>query len=77
MHYLCNENKGADQLRGYRQADLLLCFRICRLLVFSRGGSLVSDLANFNDWEIMFDPTMCYRDRSATIIHMFYPKQIL
>ena len=24
----CNENKGADQLRGYREADLRLCFRI-------------------------------------------------
>ena len=33
------ENKGADQLRGYREADLRLCFRICRLLVFSRRGS--------------------------------------
>ena len=39
MCYLCSENKGADQLRGYREADLRLCFRICRLLVFSRGGS--------------------------------------
>ena len=29
MHYLCSENKGADQLRGYREADLRLCFRIC------------------------------------------------
>ena len=34
-----NENKGADQLRGYREADLRLCFRICRLLVFPWGGS--------------------------------------
>ena len=24
----CRENKGADQLRGYREADLRLCFRI-------------------------------------------------
>ena len=24
-----SENKGADQLRGYRVADLRLCFRIC------------------------------------------------
>ena len=39
MYYPCSENKGADQLRGYREADLRLCFRICRLLVFSRGGS--------------------------------------
>ena len=33
--YLCNENKGADQLRGYREADLRLCFRICKTLDFS------------------------------------------
>ena len=39
VYYLCSENKGANQLRGYRKADLRLCFRICRLLVFSRGGS--------------------------------------
>ena len=34
-YYLCSENKGADQLRGYREADLSLCFRICKTLVFS------------------------------------------
>ena len=34
-----SENKGADQLRGYREADLRLCFRQCRLLVFPWGGS--------------------------------------
>ena len=39
MYYPCSENKGADQLRGYREADLRLCFRICRLLVFPRDGS--------------------------------------
>ena len=39
MYYLCSENKGADQLRGYLEADLRLCFRICRLLVFPCGGS--------------------------------------
>ena len=35
MYYPYSENKGADQLRGYRKADLHLWFRICRLLVFS------------------------------------------
>ena len=34
-YYPCSENKGADQLRGYREADLRLCFCICRLFVFS------------------------------------------
>ena len=27
---MCSENKGADKLRGYREADLRLCFRICK-----------------------------------------------
>ena len=35
LYYLCSETKGADQLRGYREADLRLCFRICKNLVFS------------------------------------------
>ena len=34
LYYPCSENKGADQLRGFREADLRLCFRLCRLLVF-------------------------------------------
>ena len=39
MYYPCSENKDADQLRGYREADLRLFFRPCKLLVFSRTGS--------------------------------------
>ena len=41
LYYPSSENKGADQLRGYREADLRLCFRLCRLLVFPWGGSFV------------------------------------
>ena len=41
MYYPCSENKDADQLRGHREADLRLCFRIGRLLVFSRTGSYI------------------------------------
>ena len=41
LYYRCSENKGADQLRGNRKADLRLCFRICKTLVFSRRGSNV------------------------------------
>ena len=40
LYYPSSENKGADQLRGHREADLRLCFRLCRLLVFPWGGSL-------------------------------------
>ena len=36
---MCSENKGADQLRGNREADLRLCLRICKNPVFSRRGS--------------------------------------
>ena len=35
LYYPSSENKGADQRRGYREADLRLCFRICKTLVFS------------------------------------------
>ena len=34
LYYLCSENKDADQLRGHREADLRLCFCICKMLVF-------------------------------------------
>ena len=39
LYYPSCKNKVADQLRGYRKAGLYLCFRICKLLVFSCGGS--------------------------------------
>ena len=41
MYYPSSEKKGADQFRGYREADLRLCFRLCILLVFPWGGSYV------------------------------------
>ena len=34
FYYPCRENKGADQLRGYREADLRLCFRNCKKPAF-------------------------------------------
>ena len=39
LYYPSSENKGADQLRGYREADLRLCFRLGKNPVFSRCGS--------------------------------------
>ena len=35
LYYPYSENKGPDQLRSYCAADLILCFRICKKLVFS------------------------------------------
>ena len=41
LDYLCSENKGAYQLRGQREGDMHLCFRICKTLVFSRRSSII------------------------------------
>ena len=46
LYYPCSENKGADQLRGYRKADLRLCFRICKMPVFSRRGSYAVEISD-------------------------------
>ena len=40
MFYPSSENKGADQLRGYPEADLCLCFRICKSR-FSHDAALI------------------------------------
>ena len=38
IFYLYSENKGADQLRGNREADLRLCFRIIQKTGFHMTG---------------------------------------
>ena len=50
MFYPCSENKGADQLRSYCEADLRLCFRICRLLVFPWGSSFMKIIKDTEIW---------------------------
>ena len=44
LYYRCSENKGADQLCGHREADLRLCFRICKMLVFHDAAHMVQFL---------------------------------
>ena len=39
MYYPSSENKGADQLRDYREADLRLCFRIYAKSRFSHDAA--------------------------------------
>ena len=34
LYCSCSKNKSADQLRSYCDADLHLCFHICKMLVF-------------------------------------------
>ena len=36
-----SENKGADQLRGYHEADLRLCCRLCNLLVSHEAAHII------------------------------------
>ena len=55
MYYPCSENKGADQLRSYCEADLRLCFRLCRLLVFPRGGSFDTNQKDQNIFSTSFN----------------------
>ena len=47
LYYQCSENKCADQLRGYREADLRLCSCICKKSVFSRRGSNMKTIIVF------------------------------
>ena len=44
LNYLYSENKGADQIRGNREADLRLCLRICLKPGFSCRGSYITDI---------------------------------
>ena len=42
LYYPCSKNKVADQLRGDREADLRLCFRICKKPVFHKEAQYTS-----------------------------------
>ena len=60
MFYPSSENKDADQLRGYREGDLRLCFRLCKKPVFSRCGSNVS-----GQWGFIFHAVSLFNDRAV------------
>ena len=69
MYYPSSENKGTDQLRGYhreagnREADLRLCFRLCRLLVFPWGGTCYmknQEKLSFNYLKMLFVSSLPY-----------------
>ena len=47
LYYLCSENKGADQLCSYREADLGLCFRICKSLVSHDAALILWNILQF------------------------------
>ena len=74
MLYLCSENKGADQLRTYREADLRHCFRICKKPVFSRCG-LYSGVYVINKFDINKD--IKYRDEGSGMEDITSTKLVL
>ena len=51
------KHKGADQLHGYREADLLLCFRICKKLVSHDAAHILN----------MFDKILFFKDNFQII----------
>ena len=44
LYYPCSENKDADQLCSKCTAELRLCFRLCKLLVFLCIGSNIESI---------------------------------
>ena len=81
MYYPCSENKGADQLRGHREADLRLCFRISKNPVFSRRGSFcfqttkdhMYNVLLFADGGWMIDQTqVSILNRSCKVVSKFF-----
>ena len=75
MYYPSSENKGADQLRGYCEADLRLRFHLCRLLVFPWGGSIVVDLSH--RFTIMHMNETNLTNRNRLVIHMYNGKSVM
>ena len=54
LYYPCSENKGADQLCGYHETDLRLCFRICKKPV-SHDETHISATNNFQHLSALHD----------------------
>ena len=66
MYYPFSENKGADQLRGYREADLRLCFRICKIR-FSHDAAHMHtpEITAFNDCVMYLIREVSYCNNSS------------
>ena len=46
MYYLCSENKGADQLRGYRVADLLFALSYAKYMFSHYAAQYMTQCKN-------------------------------
>ena len=59
LYYPCSENKDADQLRGYREADLRLCFRIYAKIRFSHDAAHMENILFINAVKCIFFFSYC------------------
>ena len=69
MYYPYSENEGADQLRGYHEADLRLCFRICK-------NRFSHDAAHFRPTKhlcikIIYDIYFLFKIASISLVCLF------
>ena len=65
LYYPSSENKGADQLLGNREADLRLCFHICKMLVSHDCGSLVN--LSFRFKKVNITDTIVFGRRKSNV----------
>ena len=73
LYYLSSENKGANQLCSYCEADLHLCFRLCSLLVFPWGGSYFSyfeKIGNFHQEFFLYFSYFCTKHRLWDVLEL-------
>ena len=72
LYYLCSKNKGADQLCGYCEAGLRLCFRICKLLAglekFIVENRVITFLRSFRKMLIRMHIDLYTRDATLFLI---------
>ena len=68
LYYPSSENKGADQLRSYCEADLRLCFRIGNNPVFSRCGSIMSIQLAVYESNMIFQLISTYYDEQEEML---------
>ena len=80
VYYPCSENKDADQLRSYCEADLCLCFRIGKTTIFSLHGSYqymsypMISTAFFSDGSNIISPAIgSHVPSAATILTCWRP----
>ena len=73
LYYLCGENKGVDQLRGCRTADLRLCFHICKISGFliKQSSHLLAHLSQWLIGELIGYPWSGVRRCPSTISNVF------